>query len=152
MSAFRRSLSVFSPARGSSFTSSASSTSPPSGSRTASSSSTTTDPINILTKHLDSSLLPSFLITKQGQKTLYSHLIQLPNNGIGTKVRQTRWVARGIDQPFGRDFKGPIKNPLERKQDNHLCYWEITKARIRKSGEKGVPHGKVWGRLVWRGG
>lgn len=33
------------------------------------------------------------------------------------------------------------------KEEGHLCYWEITKVRLKDGGN----HGKAWGRFVWRG-
>lgn len=120
----------------------------PSGSRRVS-----TSPVKILTAHLDPASLPSVINPNNAKKskTLYSHLIDLPHNGVGTRVRQVRWAARGIDVPFKKEFTGPILDPEQRKQEGHLCYWEVTKARLRRTGESDTPHGKVWGRLVWRG-
>ncbi|UZJ56004.1 hypothetical protein CBS101457_005324 [Exobasidium rhododendri] len=143
------STSTSSSSASTSATSSSSSSSSPPPLRSSSSSST-------LVSHLQSSTLPLFTATNDHTKTLYDHLSSLPNNGVGTKVRQIRWAAKGIDQPFSKGknavgFQGPIKNPLDRKTQNHLCYWLITKARIRLAGEKRAPHGKVWGRLIWRG-
>jgi hypothetical protein len=97
--------------------------------------------------------LPLFTSPTYHKKSLYEHLSSLPNNGIGTRVRQVKWSAKGIDQPFNVPFKGPVVIPQERKEENHLCYWEITRARIKISnGENNrKPHGKAWGRLTWRG-
>lgn len=33
------------------------------------------------------------------------------------------------------------------KDSGHLCYWEVTRVRLKDEGR----HGKAWGRLVWRG-
>lgn len=106
---------------------------------------------SLLTSHIDPDTLPSPLAPSKKSKTLYEHLASLPNNGVGTRVRQVKWAARGIDIPWGKEFPGPIADPSRRKQYNHLCYWEITKARIKWTGENKTPHGKAWGRLVWRG-
>ncbi|KIJ70474.1 hypothetical protein HYDPIDRAFT_57382, partial [Hydnomerulius pinastri MD-312] len=57
--------------------------------------------------------------------TLFEILSRHPDGGIGQKVHQTRWTDKGIDG----------------------CYWEVTRSQTKLRGM----HGKVWGKLVWRG-
>ncbi|KDQ07737.1 hypothetical protein BOTBODRAFT_166639 [Botryobasidium botryosum FD-172 SS1] len=57
--------------------------------------------------------------------TLYQVLAKLPENGVGARVTQRRWAAKGIEGSF----------------------WEVTRVRLKDEGK----HGKVWGKLVWRG-
>ncbi|KAF8583956.1 hypothetical protein K439DRAFT_1347357, partial [Ramaria rubella] len=80
-----------------------------------------------------SSLLPPAIarlikpnpIVQNHSRTLYETLSRMPGDGIGTRVTQARWAAKGIQN----------------------CYWEVTKVQIKDAGK----HGKAWGRLVWRG-
>jgi small subunit ribosomal protein S34 len=106
---------------------------------------------SLLTSHIDKSTLVGPLAPSRKSKTLYEHLVSLPNDGVGTRVRQVKWAARGIDIPWGKEFTGPIADASRRKQEDHLCYWEVTRVRIKWTGENMTPHGKAWGRLVWRG-
>lgn len=54
----------------------------------------------ILTAHLARNSMPGSLRrTTQPHKTLYELLSTLPNDGVGFKVRQRRWEARGVDHP-----------------------------------------------------
>lgn len=107
-------------------------------------------PADSLVSHLDPSTLPPVLRPSLGRnKSLYDHLSHLPNDGVGTKVRQVKWAARGLDVPYGEELGGPIA-PSERKDRGHLCYWEITRVKLRLI-ENGKIHGKAWGRFVWRG-
>lgn len=90
------------------------------------------------------------------RKSLFDHLAALPNNGVGSRVRQTRWVSKGLDVPHDAPLVGPSAQMQQQKNsgvdaDGHLSYWEITRARIRTAQSTGRPHGKAWGRLVWRG-
>ncbi|KIM25620.1 hypothetical protein M408DRAFT_331149 [Serendipita vermifera MAFF 305830] len=57
--------------------------------------------------------------------TLYRTLSRLPKDGVGARVAQRRWTAKGIEG----------------------SYWEVTKIRLKPDGQ----HGKAWGRLVWKG-
>ncbi len=117
----------------------------------ASASSSSSD---ILTSHLSKTHLPPSLARSQKpHKNLYQLLSSLPNDGVGAKVRQRRWAAKGLDVPHEVDLKQHLAqvhaNGGMKKQDGegHLCYWEITKVRLKDGGK----HGKAWGRLVWRG-
>ena len=115
-----------------------------------------------LVRHLESSSLPFALTavrrrvagpqpstsSTKRQKSLYDHLSALPNNGIGTRVRQTRWVQRGVDTLPSNSIPDASQT---NKQDGHLCYWEVTRARIRSAHSDGKPHGQAWGRMYWRG-
>lgn len=121
------------------------------GSSSSSSSSSAAGAAGSLVAHLDPSTLPSFTSPVRRQKTLYEHLSQLPKDGVGTRVRQLKWAARGLDLASNEALQGPVKDASLIKQSGHLCYWEVTRARIRLTGENNKPHGKVWGRLVWRG-
>lgn len=67
--------------------------------------------------------LPPSLLT--GQANLYQVLSRYPQDGVGRKVYQTRWTAKGIEG----------------------CYWEVTRTRLKLEGN----HGKAWGYLTWRG-
>lgn len=57
--------------------------------------------------------------------TLYRALSRLPRDGIGARLAQCRWDAKGI----------------------HGSYWEVTRTKLKLDGT----HGKAWGRLVWKG-
>ncbi|KAG8931345.1 hypothetical protein FRC03_002397 [Tulasnella sp. 419] len=57
--------------------------------------------------------------------TLYDVLSVLPKDGIGARVTQSRWEAKGIKD----------------------SYYEVTQVRLKDEGR----HGKVWGRLIWKG-
>ncbi len=59
---------------------------------------------------------------------------------------------RALDVPHDVDLKKHLaqlhaKGDKPLKDDAHLCYWEITKVRLKDGGN----HGKAWGKLVWRG-
>lgn len=117
---------------------------------TASASSSSVD---VLTSHLSRAHLPPVLARIQKpHKNLYQLLSSLPNDGVGAKVRQRRWAAKGLDIPRGQDLKTHIQHlqqssTKETKTEGHLCYWEITKVKLKDGGN----HGKAWGRLIWRG-
>lgn len=108
---------------------------------------------DILTSHLSKAHLPPTLArTAKPHKNLYQLLSALPNDGVGTRVRQRRWVSKGLDVEHDVDLKEHVTALLEEgaketKDEGHLCYWEITKVRLKDGGN----HGKAWGRLVWRG-
>ncbi|SPO31718.1 uncharacterized protein UTRI_06576_B [Ustilago trichophora] len=117
--------------------------------RGASTSST-----SILTGHLSKSHLPPSLArTQRPHKNLYQLLSSLPNDGVGAKVRQRRWAAKGLDVSHDVDLKAHLTKLHSQgtqkvaKDEGHLCYWEITKVRLKDGGK----HGKAWGKLVWRG-
>lgn len=57
--------------------------------------------------------------------TLYRTLSRLPKDGVGSRLAQRRWDAKGIQE----------------------SYWEVTRTRLKPDGA----HGKAWGRLIWRG-
>lgn len=46
-------------------------------------------------------------------------------DGVGMLVHQTRWNKKGLED----------------------CYWQVTRTKLKLEGK----HGKVWGKLVWRG-
>ncbi|KZT35533.1 hypothetical protein SISSUDRAFT_959530, partial [Sistotremastrum suecicum HHB10207 ss-3] len=48
-----------------------------------------------------------------------------PNDGVGARVRQSRWLHKGIDN----------------------SWWEVTRVSLKNQSR----NGKVWGRLYWRG-
>ena len=75
-----------------------------------------------LRKLLPSQLPPS-LSTLPGN--LYEVLSRYPQDGIGQRVYQTRWGAKGIEG----------------------SYWEVTRTKLKCEGK----HGKAWGVLVWKG-
>ena len=64
-------------------------------------------------------------LTQNHSRSLYETLSRMPRDGVGARVTQPRWAAKGILN----------------------CYWEVTKVRIKDEGR----HGKVWGRLFWKG-
>ncbi|KAI0317739.1 hypothetical protein OF83DRAFT_1119783 [Amylostereum chailletii] len=67
--------------------------------------------------------LPPSLSSRTG--SLYQILSRYPQDGVGQRVYQTRWPAKGIAD----------------------SYWEITRTSLKLHGE----HGKAWGKLVWKG-
>ncbi|EMD40445.1 hypothetical protein CERSUDRAFT_80116 [Gelatoporia subvermispora B] len=67
--------------------------------------------------------LPPSLSSRPGN--LYEVLARYPNDGIGRRVYQTRWGAKGIEG----------------------CYWEVTRTKLKLEGK----HGKAWGVLTWKG-
>ncbi|EJF62859.1 hypothetical protein DICSQDRAFT_83538 [Dichomitus squalens LYAD-421 SS1] len=69
------------------------------------------------------SQLPPSLSPRPGN--LYEVLARFPKDGVGQKVHQTRWSAKGIAG----------------------SYWEITRTSLKCEGK----HGKAWGHLVWKG-
>ncbi|KAI0637931.1 hypothetical protein C8Q77DRAFT_398607 [Trametes polyzona] len=75
-----------------------------------------------LRKLLPSQLPPS-LSSLPGN--LYEVLSRYPQDGVGQKVYQTRWGAKGIEG----------------------SYWEVTRTKLKCEGQ----HGKAWGVLVWKG-
>lgn len=103
-----------------------------------------------LLSHLQETSLPpiaSSIYTRP--KNLYQHLSALPFSGVGCKVRQRRWVYKGLDVDPDMPLQGPLKYQQDprRKEEGHLCYWHVTRVRIKNGGN----HGKAWGRFVWRG-
>lgn len=56
---------------------------------------------------------------------LYEVLARFPRDGVGQRVYQTRWGAKGIEG----------------------SYWEVTRTSLKCEGQ----HGKAWGVLVWKG-
>ncbi|KAF8511166.1 hypothetical protein JB92DRAFT_2935810 [Gautieria morchelliformis] len=64
-------------------------------------------------------------LAQNHSRSLYETLSRMPKDGVGARVTQPRWAAKGIPN----------------------CYWEITKVRIKDEGR----HGKAWGRLFWKG-
>lgn len=75
-----------------------------------------------LRKLLPSKLPPS-LSPHPG--SLYEVLSRYPQDGVGQRVYQTRWGAKGIEG----------------------SYWEVTRTKLKAEGQ----HGKAWGVLVWKG-
>ncbi|KAF9815543.1 hypothetical protein IEO21_04543 [Rhodonia placenta] len=67
--------------------------------------------------------LPPSLSSRPGN--LYEVLARYPQDGIGQRIHQTRWTAKGISD----------------------CYWEVTRTKLKLEGM----HGKAWGVLTWRG-
>lgn len=68
------------------------------------------------------------------------------------RVRQRRWAAKGLDVGREVDLKRHLTaynegGRKEEKDEGHVCYWEVTKVRLKDGGN----HGKAWGRFVWRG-
>ena len=57
--------------------------------------------------------------------TLYRTLSRLPKDGVGARVTQRRWAAKGIEG----------------------SYWEVTRMKLKPDAQ----HGKAWGKLVWKG-
>lgn len=95
-------------------------------------------------QHLLAHVKRSSLTALAPSKTLYEHLASLPASGVGMRVRQRRWAAKGLDVAQGQPLAGPTK---EQKQQDHLCYWQVTRVRLKLDGT----HGKAWGKFVWRG-
>ncbi|SJX66493.1 uncharacterized protein SRS1_11316 [Sporisorium reilianum f. sp. reilianum] len=108
---------------------------------------------DILTSHLSKAHLPPALArSAKPHKNLYQLLSSLPNDGVGARVRQRRWAAKGLDVSHDVDLKAHLTKLHQKggkvdKEDGHMCYWEITKVRLKDGGN----HGKAWGRFVWRG-
>lgn len=117
------------------------------------SSSKASSSSDVLTSHFaKASLPPTLARSAQPHKNLYQLLSTLPQDGVGARVRQRRWAAKGLDVPHDVDLKKHLaqlhaKGDKPLKDDAHLCYWEITKVRLKDGGN----HGKAWGKLVWRG-
>lgn len=116
--------------------------------------STSTPSSSILTSHLSKTHLPPALArSSKPHKSLYQLLSSLPNDGVGFRVRQRRWAAKGLDVPAEIDLKEHLRKvhagekKVEEKEGEYGCYWEITKVRLKDGGK----HGKAWGRFVWRG-
>jgi small subunit ribosomal protein S34 len=65
-------------------------------------------------------------VLKRGKLNLYETLSRLPDSGVGARVHQSRWSAKGITD----------------------CYWDVTRCRTKNEGMSG----QAWGKLVWRGG
>ncbi|CCF51002.1 hypothetical protein NDA14_000607 [Ustilago hordei] len=123
-------------------------------SRSSSSRTSSSLASSILTSHLSKSHLPPALVRSAlPHKNLYQLLSSLPNDGVGARVRQRRWAAKGLDVPNNVDLKSHLKKlhtkqgGKAKKEEGHLCYWEVTKASLKDGGK----HGKAWGKLVWRG-
>ncbi|KAK7060277.1 hypothetical protein VNI00_001042 [Paramarasmius palmivorus] len=68
---------------------------------------------------------PPSLLPPGPKKTLFSILSKTSSGGVGKHVYQTRWSRKNIGD----------------------CYWVVTRSELKCEGK----HGKVWGRLVWRG-
>ena len=58
-------------------------------------------------------------------RNLFETLSRLPNDGVGSRVFQTRWQSKGIEG----------------------CFYEVTRVKLKHEGTGG----KAWGWLVWRG-
>ena len=121
---FRRTLALFSKASRSSASSSA----------------------DILTSHLSKAHLPPALArAAKPHKNLYQLLSALPNDGVGTRVRQRRWAAKGI----GCGERGESETALDK----------VARARWTGEGEGRRPcvllggdQGEVEGRWEsWKG-
>ncbi|EPQ25802.1 uncharacterized protein PFL1_06669 [Pseudozyma flocculosa PF-1] len=128
-------------------------------------SSTYNEMLSTLTSHISPDSLPSLVARQKApHKNLYQHLSTLPNNGVGFRVRQRRWMAKGLDIPAKQDLREhwlaetqqgkaiqealPKKVPVgTQKESGHLCYWQVTGVRLKDGGRQG----KAWGRLYWRG-
>ncbi|KZT72708.1 hypothetical protein DAEQUDRAFT_722871 [Daedalea quercina L-15889] len=67
--------------------------------------------------------LPPSLSRSPGN--LYEVLSRYPQDGVGQRVHQTRWTAKGLSD----------------------CYWEVTRTKLKLE----ATHGKAWGVLTWRG-
>ncbi|KAI0771983.1 hypothetical protein BD413DRAFT_547459 [Trametes elegans] len=80
-------------------------------------------PIHTALRKLLPSKVPPSLSSAPG--TLYQVLSRYPQDGVGLKVHQTRWGAKGAQG----------------------SYWEVTRTKLKCEGE----HGKAWGILVWKG-
>ncbi|PWN96039.1 hypothetical protein FA09DRAFT_321671 [Tilletiopsis washingtonensis] len=79
--------------------------------------------------------------------TLPQLLASLPSSGVGAKIRQRRWAAKGLDVPAGQALSGPIPREERAQAGEAGCYWLVTRTQLKQGGK----HGKAWGRLVWRG-
>ena len=98
---------------------------------------------SVLTGHLAKESLPPLAAKRELPfRNLYQQLSIMPKDGVGLKVRQRKWVAKGLDVPRNKPL-GSITD----KNEDHLCYWEVTRVRLKDGGN----HGKAWGRLFWRG-
>ncbi|KAN0062359.1 hypothetical protein ACQY0O_005241 [Thecaphora frezii] len=130
-----------------------------------SASSSNLKALTSLTSHLASPSLPPVVARqKVAHKNLYEHLSTLPNDGVGFRVRQRKWMGKGLDVPRDVDLREQWRNAQRnaaateggvekkmpigpQKEEGHLCYWEVTRVKLKDGGR----HGKAWGRLVWRG-
>ncbi|PAV20524.1 hypothetical protein PNOK_0315100 [Pyrrhoderma noxium] len=96
--------------------------------RSASTSASTSSPAPRLPRALlnlvDKSISEN-LTNNAKPSNLFETLSRLPDDGVGSRVHQTRWSSKGIEG----------------------CYWEISRVRLEHEGTRG----KAWGRLVWRG-
>lgn len=92
------------------------------GTRTSSVSTMNQAVTRAFLKLLPSPLPPSLRTTPAN---LYQVLSRYPNDGVGQKVHQIRWTAKGIEN----------------------CCWQVTRTRLKHEST----HGKAWGKLVWRG-
>ncbi|KAI0824659.1 hypothetical protein BC628DRAFT_1518163 [Trametes gibbosa] len=80
-------------------------------------------PLQVALRKLIPSQPPPSLSTIPGN--LYQLLSRYPQDGVGQRVYQTRWGAKGIEG----------------------SYWEVTRTKLKSEGR----HGKAWGVLVWKG-
>ncbi|KAF8339159.1 uncharacterized protein EI90DRAFT_2908107 [Cantharellus anzutake] len=69
-------------------------------------------------------ILPGSVHLKQTQ-TLYQTLSRLPQDGVGSHLRQVRWD----------------------RLNRHDTYWMITRVKLKNDGR----HGKAWGMFVYKG-
>ena len=58
---------------------------------------------------------------------LYETVASLPKDGVGSLIRQTRWLQKG--------------------HGAQNSWWEVTRVKLKDHSK----HGKVWGRLYWNG-
>ena len=104
----------------------------------------------LLTKALLRSQLstpPLLASLSNAHATLPQLLASLPSSGVGAKIRQRRWLAKGLDVPAGQALSGPVPREERAQAGEAGCYWLVTRTQLKERGK----HGKAWGRLVWRG-
>lgn len=99
-----------------------------------------------LLSHL-ASLPPTVAAAQATSRTLPVLLSSLPSNGEGLRVRQRKWAAKGLDVPRGTPLAGPMKKEEQQAIQQHGCFWEVTRVKMKDDGK----HAKAWGRLTWRG-
>ncbi|GAC95065.1 hypothetical protein PHSY_002640 [Pseudozyma hubeiensis SY62] len=115
-----------------------------------SSASTPSSSADILTSHLSKAHLPPSLArSAKPHKNLYQLLSALPNDGVGTRVRQRRWAAKGLDVKHDLDLKAHLTKLHQTsagksaKEEGHLCYWEITKTQYASDERESRPTTKA---------
>ena len=69
-------------------------------------------------------ILPESTYLKKAP-TLYQTLAHLPQDGVGSRVRQVRWD----------------------RLNRHNTYWEITRVKLKNDGT----NGKAWGKFIYKG-